>query len=121
MAFLRAAVIIWIVTALFGCTTTRTMTQITPERAKSELRVGDSVRLTTVAGQQHELELTAVDETSLWGTTTKGQRLTFKFDDLHALESTRFSVGKTAGAIGGGFVALSVLAAYIFVQALESD
>lgn len=116
MLILRAALIMWVITALIGCSTTRAMTSVTPERAKSELRVGDSVRVTTLAGQHYQLKLTAVDDTSLWGTTTKGQRLTFKFDDLHSLESTRFSVAKTAGAIYGTFVALSLLGAYVLVR-----
>jgi hypothetical protein len=111
MDLIRIGLVAWLIAALLGCSTTRAMTSVTPERARAELQVGDRVRLTTLSGQRWELKLSAVSETQLSGVTPRGQTLSFHYVDLQSVESTRFSPEKTAGAIGAVAVIYVVLAA----------
>lgn len=119
---LHKGLLAWLVLSLLGCTTTRAMTSVTPERARAELQVGDRVRLTTLSGQRWELKLSAVSDTQLSGVTPRGQILSFHYADLRSVESTRFSGAKTAGAALGVLLvlyAVAIYAIYAFVKALE--
>ncbi|MES0873873.1 hypothetical protein, partial [Sinimarinibacterium thermocellulolyticum] len=100
--------------------TTRTMTRVTPEKAKTELKVGDQVRIETASGLTAELKLTAIDQERLWGTSPRGERLSFAFEELRSVESTRFSAAKTAGAISGTVVLLYILGILAFAIGISS-
>lgn len=110
---LHKGLLLWLVLSLLGCTTTRAMTSVTPERARAELQVGDRVRLTTLSGQRWELKLRAVSDTQLSGVTPRGQILSFHYADLRSVESTRFSPEKTVGAMGVVAVTYIVLVAVL--------
>jgi hypothetical protein len=106
--------------ALAACSTTRTMTRVTPDKAKTELKVGDRVRIETASGLTAELKLTAIDQERLWGTSPRGERLSFTFDELRSIESTRFSAAKTAGAISGTVVLIYFLGILALARGLSS-
>jgi hypothetical protein len=116
----RLVMVVCLVVAQAGCTTTRAMTSVTPEQAKAELHVGDQVRLTTNTGEQVKLKLTAVTDEDLWGITPQGQRASYRFEDLHSVESERFSAARTAGAAVGLVYLLGVLGMLALVKGISS-
>jgi hypothetical protein len=106
--------------SLGGCTHTRSLSAVGPEQARSELRIGDEVRLTLHSGARQTLRLSAIDDESLSGTNAEGRRYRVPFADIQTVESQRFSAVKTGAAAGVGIVAYAALAAAVMVVMIEA-
>jgi hypothetical protein len=63
-------------------------------RDGSLVAVGDDVRVTTVAGEQFDFEVTAITDGELFG-----DKHTVSIDSITAVEVRRFSPGRTAAAV----------------------
>ena len=93
-----------------GCTSLRPVQvpadQIHERIAAGEIvHVGDRVRIATADGKRHEFRVTAVT-----ADTISGKKIDIPITDVVAVETRKFSGGKTA-ALGGGTYLLYVLLA----------
>lgn len=68
---------------------------------------GESIKVVTSDGKSHEYRVTEVDEEKR---LIRGKEIAVAIDDVVAVETREFSVGKTALLAGGSYVFLALLA-----------
>jgi hypothetical protein len=117
---MRAALIIALCSLCIvaaGCTTARPvpLPQVASETQATGIKPGDRVVVRLRSGEIRRFRVTAVDADALIG---KGDRIAFA--DIEKLEHRKFSVGRTAGIVGGVLAAAGGLVLYAALQ-IESE
>ena len=93
--------------------------ELAPEQLQQQIsngqivEVGDRIKVVTSDGQHHEFRVTAITDTSIEGSDTA-----VPIDQVVALESRRFSGGKTALLAGGTILFYQILAAIAAIAVL---
>jgi hypothetical protein len=98
--FLRIISVLLIIN-LIGCTSLQTI-EAPPDKLHEQLKhehlvkVGDKVRIITEDKKEHQFVVTAITEDEI-----RGEDVTIPIDSIIALETRKFSTGKTALLAGG--------------------
>ena len=88
-----------------ACTSMRAIDGSRPDAVRSAVKVGDEVSVSAVNGKTYLLVLTVVDDEKIVG-IGDNQKVTIRYGQIKSIEVRKISAAKTAGAIGGGLVAL---------------
>jgi hypothetical protein len=82
------------------CTACTTLTPVmaTPERIRTEVRAGDTVRVLTADGATHRVKVEALGDTSLSG-ESQGSRIEIPLRDIRQIDVERVSAGKTTALV----------------------
>jgi hypothetical protein len=92
----KAIVHLVLVTFMFGCTTLQGLSLTNTQSVKSELQVGDEVRVTRKDGTAVAFDIDSVTDEGISGDGTL-----VAWSDMQQLEVRQFSAGKTIGLIAG--------------------
>jgi hypothetical protein len=115
----RAVAGIVLAVFLVGCTTTRTVDMQRRSQLAAEVEPGDRVMVTTHDGRELEFEVVRVEPDALVGAAERVER-----DEIARLEVTRPDKLRTAGAVGGGtlavLIAMGIIAAAVLPAAILS-
>lgn len=104
-------VLVCVMMQLTACTSLHSV-EMSPEQLQSKIRAGeavntgDTVKLVTGDGQRHEFTVTEITSTNI-----SGANASVSIDDVIALETRKFSGGKTALLVGSMVTLYAVLAA----------
>ena len=100
-----------IISLVSACTSLRPI-EMPPEQlqerisAGSVISVGDSVRILTKDGENHDFKVTAISDDQI-----SGKNETVAIADIVALESRGYNGWKTAGLVGGALLLALAIAA----------
>jgi hypothetical protein len=89
-----------------GCTTMDSMDGTQEALAEEKIRVGDKVFLHYNNGASKEVEITDMDDVSVFGEAQHGEKIVANYEDLSSVGHKRVEVLKTVGATVG-IIALS--------------
>jgi hypothetical protein len=115
----RAVAAVVLAVFVAGCTTTRTIDVATARALVEEVEPGDRVAITTHDGRELAFEVVRVEPDALVGAAERAER-----NEIARLDVTRPDELRTAGAVGGGtlavLVAIGIVAAAVLPAAILS-
>jgi hypothetical protein len=106
-----------IVCFLTGCTSLHTI-ELSPDDLHQQIRAGqiittgERIRLVTSDEEQHNFLVTGIDQTAV-----HGEESSVPIDDIVAVKTERFSLGKTALLAGGTTATVAILIAIMVAVA----
>lgn len=106
----RAVAAVVLAALVLGCTTTRTVDVRGLSQLAAEVQAGDRVMITTHDGRELEFEVVRVEPDALVGAAERVER-----NEIARLEVTGPDELRTAGAFGGGMLAVLIIAGIVFL------
>jgi hypothetical protein len=100
-----------------ACTTLRPLEDFSPSRIRSQIEVGDDVRIVTLKGVTYELTVTGVQDGSLTGRAASGKRWRIHYEAIQYIEVEEADL---VGTAGGLLTTVYVTAVVILTAALIS-
>jgi hypothetical protein len=112
-------VVLFAATQVCGCFNRYALTLPGAGEVQSTVEPGDDVSVLTQDGRERKLQVTAVDERGLEGTTVDGTSERIDNAQIARLDKRELDTGRTAGAIGATAVLLYALSLIALVYAFS--
>jgi hypothetical protein len=110
----RTAVVLISICALVGCTSMRTIPDVSPTGIQQEVQPGDEIHVVLQDGRKFDLEVTRVDADTLTGVSDSGKTFRIRYDAVRWLEVAETDGGGIVGGIIGGVGAVYLAALTLF-------
>ena len=115
------AIALVVAVALAGCTSMRTIPDVSPPGIQQEVQPGDEIHVVLLDGRTFDLEVTRVDAETLTGVAESGKTFRIRHDAVRWLEVAEADgggfLGGVVGTIGGAYLAALTLFAIIIAGA----
>ena len=114
------AIALVVAVALAGCTSMRTIPDVSPTGIQQEVQPGDEIHVVLLDGRTFDLEVTRVDAETLTGVAESGKAFRIRHDAVRWLEVAEADGGGIVGGIIGGIGAVYLAALTVFAVAIAS-